>query len=62
MLKLVLLGIGLVFVVEGTLYALFPGGLKRMISQMGDMKPEALRNGGVMALAFGVLLVWLSQI
>ncbi|MGC6511236.1 MAG: DUF2065 domain-containing protein [Parvibaculales bacterium] len=62
MLQYLLLGIGLVFVVEGTLYALFPDALKRMIAQMGDMKPEMLRTGGVMALAFGVLLVWLSQL
>jgi len=62
MLHLVLLGIGLVFVTEGTAYALFPGPLKRMIAQMGDMKPEMLRIGGVLSLAFGVVLVWLSQL
>ncbi|MGC6472603.1 MAG: DUF2065 domain-containing protein [Parvibaculales bacterium] len=62
MLHIVLLGIGLVLVVEGTLYALFPGALKRMIAQMGDMAPEVLRTGGVVSLALGVLLVWLSQL
>mgnify|MGYP001030161270 CR=1 FL=1 len=62
MLQILLLCIGLVFVVEGTLYALFPTALKRMIAQMGDLSPDSLRTGGLVALVVGALLVWLSQL
>ncbi len=62
MFKILLLGIGLVFAVEGTFYALFPASLKKLIEQMGEMSVDKLRVGGIMALAFGVILVWLSQL
>lgn len=54
------LAIGLVLAVEGLLYVLFPAALKKMLMQMGDINPESLRIGGVLALAVGVLIIWLS--
>ncbi len=54
-------GIGLVLVIEGLLYALFPGGVRRMAKMAGQIPDQTLRTGGVIALALGVLIVWLSR-
>ncbi len=54
-------GIGLVLVIEGLLYALFPDGVRRMAKMAGQIPDQALRTGGVVALALGVLIVWLSR-
>jgi uncharacterized protein YjeT (DUF2065 family) len=52
---------GLVFVIEGLLYALLPGHLKRMLQTMQELSDEQLRMGGVSAIAFGVMIVWLVR-
>jgi uncharacterized protein YjeT (DUF2065 family) len=54
-------GIGLVLVIEGLLYALFPGGIRRMAKMAEQVPDQALRTGGVVALALGVLVVWLAR-
>ena len=59
MLEKIALAIGLVLVVEGAAYALFPTFLRSMIDMMKNLSDWELRCGGLMALAFGVLLVWL---
>ncbi|MEW5424736.1 DUF2065 domain-containing protein [Amorphus sp. 3PC139-8] len=56
-----LVAIGLVLAIEGTLYATMPGGLKAMMRQAIGMSDQALRIGGVVALAAGVLIVWLVR-
>ncbi len=55
------LAIGLVLVVEGTLYALFPSFLRSMLEAMKRTSENTLRLGGLAALAFGVLLIWAVQ-
>jgi uncharacterized protein YjeT (DUF2065 family) len=52
---------GLVLVFEGVLYAAAPGALKQMAVRMQEMSDDALRVGGVAAVALGVLLVWLAR-
>ncbi|HUR43358.1 MAG TPA: DUF2065 domain-containing protein [Aestuariivirga sp.] len=56
-----LVALGLVFVIEGLLYALVPGHLKRMLRTMQDLSDDQLRVGGVSAIAFGVMIVWLVR-
>ena len=56
-----LVGIGLVLVIEGLLYALFPDGIRRMAKMAEQVPDQALRTGGVAALALGVLIVWLVR-
>jgi len=56
-----IVGIGLVLVIEGLLYALFPDGVRRMAQMAGQIPDSALRTGGVIALALGVLIVWLVK-
>ena len=59
MLTKLLLGVGLVLVIEGSLYALFPSFLPRMMRQIETISDAQLRFGGVLALAAGVGLVWI---
>lgn len=53
--------LGLVFVIEGLLYAFVPGHLKAVIALMQSTSDDALRLGGLIAAAFGVGLVWLAK-
>ena len=53
-----LMALGLVFVIEGLLYALVPGHLKTMMKAMETVPDETLRLGGMIALGFGVFTVW----
>ena len=59
--KALLTALGLVFVIEGLLYALVPGHLKTMMKAMENVSDEALRMGGLGALGFGVFIVWVVQ-
>jgi uncharacterized protein len=51
---------GLVFVIEGLLYAFVPGHLKYMMMAMQHVPEETLRIGGVAAMAVGVAIVWMA--
>ena len=53
--------LGLVLVIEGLLYAFVPGHLKRMMAMMQNIPEDALRTGGLIAMAAGVALVWLAR-
>lgn len=50
--------VGLVLVLEGSIYALFPDGMKRMMSQMSYVPPEVLRRAGLVAAVIGAVIVW----
>ncbi len=56
-----LVGVGLVFVIEGLIWALSPRfGLHLM--KLAAMTPEQrLRTGGAVAVGFGVFLVWMAR-
>lgn len=56
-----LMALGLVFVIEGLLYALVPGHLKTMMKAMETVPEETLRIGGITALGFGVFIVWVVR-
>lgn len=53
--------IGLVLVLEGLVYAAFPGGLKQMMAMAQSTSDETLRRFGLGALALGVVIVWLVR-
>ena len=61
MIHALLLALGLVFVIEGLLYALVPGQLKTMMKTMESVPDETLRTGGLVAIGFGVFVVWLVR-
>lgn len=54
-------GIGLVLVIEGLLWALAPGLGLRLLALATTTPEQQLRIGGAMAVAAGVLVVWLVR-
>ncbi|WP_417686116.1 DUF2065 domain-containing protein [Roseibium sp.] len=53
-----IVALGLVLALEGTLYALAPGGMKAMMRAALETSDQTMRTAGLVALALGVLLVW----
>ncbi|MCW2306997.1 DUF2065 domain-containing protein [Rhodobium gokarnense] len=53
--------LGLVLAIEGTFYALAPGTLKELMRQMQDVPEQTLRTGGIIAIAAGLVVVWLVR-
>ncbi len=54
-----LTAIGLIFVIEGGLYALFPETMRRSIQRVLAQPRGRLRSIGMGAALAGLLLVWL---
>ena len=53
--------IGLVLVIEGALYALFPEAMRRAAARAMLLPPQVLRLAGLAAACVGVVLVWLMR-
>ena len=53
--------IGLVLVIEVTLYALFPERMKQAMIRLSDLESSWLRRIGLGAAVFGVMVVWLVR-
>lgn len=56
-----LVGVGLVLVIEGLLWALAPGLAARLLELAASTPEQQLRTGGAVAVAVGVLVVWLAR-
>lgn len=54
-------GLALVLVIEGILYAAFPDAMKRIAARAITVPPQLLRASGLLAAAFGVVIVWLLR-
>tara|TARA_Y100000590_G_scaffold402827_1_gene488912 strand:+ start:212 stop:397 length:186 start_codon:yes stop_codon:yes gene_type:complete len=50
--------IGLLFFIEGILYALFPSKMKNMLKTIEKMQVNQLRIGGLFFAIIGFLIVW----
>ncbi len=50
--------IGLVLVLEGVLYALFPQAMINILKKLPDMPISSVRFMGITALAIGWMVVW----
>jgi len=59
--KLLLTLIGLVFVLEGLPYLAFPEAMQRWLRQLLEMSPSQLRLMGLISMAFGFFLCFLTQ-
>ena len=59
--ELVLLGLGLVLVFEGLVFALAPSRLEELVKLIAEMPIETRRTIGLGAMAIGLVLVWLAQ-
>jgi len=52
------IAIGLLLVIEGLLYAIFPNAMKKMLNAMKDMPETKLRSCGLIFAVIGFILVW----
>lgn len=57
---LILLGLGLVLVFEGLVLALLPNRLEDIVRMIEEMPRETRRTIGLVAMAAGIALIWLS--
>jgi len=53
-----LVAVGLVFAIEGILFAAFPELAKRAMAHVVETPDNALRVIGIVSAVIGVLLVW----
>jgi len=56
-----LVALGLVFVIEGVVFAAFPEACKRAVTAVVETPVPMLRGVGLASAAAGVLLVWLIR-
>jgi uncharacterized protein YjeT (DUF2065 family) len=56
-----LMGLGMMLVLEGLVYAGFPLGLKRLASQLPQVSDGTLRIFGLIAMIIGITLIWLVR-
>jgi uncharacterized protein YjeT (DUF2065 family) len=56
-----LVAIGLVLVLEGAMYALFPVQMIEMLKRLPELPPAILRLLGLTGVAIGWIIVWLVR-
>ncbi len=54
--------LGLVFVLEGLFFAVFPGPARRSAVAILETPEQTLRVVGVVSAAIGVLVIWLTKL
>jgi uncharacterized protein YjeT (DUF2065 family) len=59
--KELILAIGLLLFIEGTLYALFPSKMKNMLKIIEKFPVNDLRVSGTLFALFGFLIVWFNK-
>jgi uncharacterized protein YjeT (DUF2065 family) len=56
-----IVALGLVFAIEGLLFAAFPAALKRAMLSVLETPESALRIVGVVSAVLGIFLIWLVR-
>ena len=56
--KELIIAIGLLLFIEGTLYALFPSKMKNMLKVIEKMQVNQLRISGLIFAIIGFMIVW----
>jgi len=56
--KELIVAVGLLFFIEGMLYALFPSKMKNMFKIIEKMHISQLRVGGLLFAIIGFLIIW----
>ena len=59
--KELIVAIGLLFVIEGLMYAIFPDQMKNMMEKMRGMSSSNLRTGGLFFALIGFIIVWIIK-
>jgi len=49
--------VGLLLFIEGMLYTIFPGGMKKMLNSMKDLSEQKLRAGGFIFAIIGFIVI-----
>ncbi len=57
-----LAAVGLVFVIEGLIFAAFPGPAKRAVASVLETPEQKLRVIGIGSAVVGVIVVWLARL
>jgi len=60
MIQFILGSLGLLLIIEGLLYALFPNRMKSMIKSMLEMNNDTLKWGGLASAIVGFLMLWIA--
>ena len=58
MIEIFLGSIGLLLIIEGLLYAVFPNRMKSLIIKMTEMSNETLKWGGIASALLGLMIMW----
>ena len=58
MTQFILGSLGMLLIIEGLLYALFPSRMKAMITSMLNMDNDKLKWGGLMSAILGFIMLW----
>ena len=56
-----LAALGLVFIIEGIIFAAFPGAAKRAMASVLESPDATLRMVGLGSAIIGLVLVWLAR-
>ena len=56
-----LVALGLVFVIEGLVFAAFPGPAKRALAAMMESPDSYLRIVGIIGAVAGLVIIWLFR-
>ena len=56
-----LAALGLVFVIEGLLFAAFPGAARRAVATVLNTPDQTLRTIGIISAFLGLAVVWLVR-
>ena len=60
MLKLLLLGIGLLLFFEGLMYFFLAGNLKMLLEQLGKVDPQKIKTISLLMLVIGSCLIYFT--
>ena len=52
------IALGLIFFIEGILYALFPAKMKNMLKKLELVKDNHLRTGGIIFAMIGFIIIY----
>ena len=55
------IGVGLMLVIEGLVYAAVPGLAQRVLEAMSALGETQVRVAGIVSMALGVALIWLIR-
>ena len=59
--KEIIIAIGLLFFIEGLLYAIFPYKMKNILKKLEYLKDSQLRTGGLVFAIIGFVIIYLIK-